>query len=124
MTTTTNDTRALTQKFIADMEARRAALLLIATTDSKGGWVIKCGPMCIRVAGERGERAEATSIERASRYADRANADRLAARITNGAGEQARVVRYQDAVADDLNMVTGSLDALRQAISREQSAAV
>lgn len=121
MTTTTTTTTAtnetLAARMLADMEARRENLAAIQASGIHGGFVIKCGPMCIKVHGAQGEHARACGIEGASRYAQRANAERIAPRITNGAGAQGRVVSYQDAVADELQQVTMALDALRQALA-------
>lgn len=116
MTTNTNPKNTAAE-LLATIEARHKALLITQASGFNGGWVIKCGAMCIRIAGANGERTDACGLEMASHYSLRSNADSLAARVTNGAGERGRVVSYQDAVAEELAACNAALTALRQAVA-------
>jgi len=106
-------------QMIADMETRRATLISLATSGTVAGFAIKCGPMCIEIVDDAGDRADACGVERATVYMDRAQAERMAKRISNGAGERGRVMPLGDALAEEINSIWGSLVALREAVAKQ-----
>lgn len=101
------------------IETNRAALIALQTSGKMSGYVIACGPLFIRIADSK---TIACGVMQATKFADRAKAQRLAARIQNGAGVVGHAVTLQDAVTSELASNTAALDAFREALAQQAQA--
>ena len=106
-------------EMLATIEENRAALIALQTTGNPSAYVIMCGPMCIRVVGAA---TSACGVTLATQYTDKARAQRIAARIRNGANEVARAVRLSDALTEELASNEAALGAIRGAMEKQAQA--
>jgi hypothetical protein len=100
---------------IKTIETRRENLVAMSTSGDAAGYVVKCGPMFIRM--ESGKPV-ACGVESATRYNTNAEAGRVAAKLRNGAADAGVVVRCGEAIAEEIGNAAATLRFLREGLAK------